>query len=188
MELVRYAKSECQAWFDANEVVQPVAHENNMASPQVLSLDNICLLDGSWTASANFSGCRWVCMDSSGNTQLIGIRNITRCESALHSEVEALQWAMENMLQHSTCQSFGTDCKDLIATLEEHHAWPSFTIKLEKIETLRICFPDFSITHVPRSHNQFADLLVKTARSFHRELIFIGCSIPVCYPDHLKLE
>ena len=63
-------------------------------------------------------------MDSSGNTQLMvmGIRNLTRRESALHSEVEALRWAMENMLQHSTCQRFGTDCKELIAMLKEPQA------------------------------------------------------------------
>ncbi|KAF3537790.1 hypothetical protein F2Q69_00023098 [Brassica cretica] len=53
-----------------------------------------------------------------GNIQLMGTRNITRRESALHSELEALRWAMENMLQHSTCQSFGTYGKDLIAMIK----------------------------------------------------------------------
>ncbi|KAF3524333.1 hypothetical protein F2Q69_00050187 [Brassica cretica] len=38
-------------------------------------------------------------------------------------------------------------------------------------ETLQICFPDFNFIHVPR-----------TARSYHRELFFIGCSIPVWLP------
>ena len=57
LELVRYAESECQAWFDANEVVQPLVQVNNTEEPQVISLGNICLLDGSWTVSAHFSGC-----------------------------------------------------------------------------------------------------------------------------------
>ncbi|XP_048605842.1 uncharacterized protein LOC125583250 [Brassica napus] len=138
LELVRYAESECQTWFEANEVAQPVVQDNNMENPQVISLGNICLLDGSWTASANYSGCGWVWLDSSGKTQLIGTRNLTRRESALHTEVKALRWAMENMLQHSTCQSFETDCKELIAMLKEPHAWPSFATKLEMIETLQI--------------------------------------------------
>uniref|UniRef100_A0A0D3DKG0 RNase H type-1 domain-containing protein n=1 Tax=Brassica oleracea var. oleracea TaxID=109376 RepID=A0A0D3DKG0_BRAOL len=110
LELVRYAESECQAWFDANEVVQPVVQDNNIENPQV--------------------------MDSGGNIQLMGTRNFTRHESALHSEVEALRWALENMLQHSTCQSFGIDCKELIAMIKEPHAWPSFATELERIETL----------------------------------------------------
>ena len=125
-------------------------------------------------------------MDSRRNTQLMEIRNLTRRESALHSEVEALQWAMEKMLQRSTCQSFGTDCKEMIAMLEEPHAWPSFATELEKIETLRICFPDFSIIHVPRARNQISDFLAKTVRSFHRELLFIG-SIPVWLPRPLQV-
>ena len=119
-------------WFDANEVVQPVVQDNNTEESQVISLGNICLLDGSWTASAHFSGCGWVWMDNSGNIQLMGTRNFTRRESALHSEVEALQWAMKNMLQHSTCLSFGTDCKDLIAMIKEPHVWPRFARNWKK--------------------------------------------------------
>ncbi|KAF3560906.1 hypothetical protein DY000_02014826 [Brassica cretica] len=42
-----------------------------------------------------------------------------RRESALHSEMEALRWAMEFMLQHSTCQSFGTDDRPFKDDLEE---------------------------------------------------------------------
>ena len=48
LELIRHAESECQAWFDANEVVQTVVQDNNTEGPQVISLGNICLLDGSW--------------------------------------------------------------------------------------------------------------------------------------------
>ena len=55
-------------------------------------------------------------------------------------------------------------------------------IGLERIEILQICFPDFKITYVPRTQNQISDSLAKTARSFHRELYFIGCSIPVWLP------
>ncbi|XP_048605537.1 uncharacterized protein LOC125583041 [Brassica napus] len=148
LELVRYAESECQAWFAANDVAQPMVQETNIENPQVISLGNICLLDGSWTTSANFSGLGWVWMNNTGNTQLMGMKNLPRRESALHSEVEALRWAMENMLQHSTCQRFGTDCKELIAMLDDPHAWPSFATELERIETLRIFFPEFSITHL----------------------------------------
>ena len=101
-----------------HEVVQPAVQNNNTEELQVTSLGNIYLLDGSWTASAPFSGYGWVWMDSSGIIQLMGTRNFTRRESALNSEVEALRWAMENMLQHSPCQTFVTDCKELIAMIK----------------------------------------------------------------------
>ena len=113
-------------------------------------------------------------MDSGENIQLMGTWNFTRRESALHSEVEALQWSMENMLQHSTCQSFGTDCKEPIAMIKKPQAWPTFATELERIETLQICFPDFNIIYVPQARNQISDFLAKTARFFYRELLFIG--------------
>ncbi|KAF2557652.1 hypothetical protein F2Q68_00014698 [Brassica cretica] len=163
-------------------MISPAVHANNNDEDQVLSLGNICLLDGSWTASDRYSGCGWVWMDSGEDTQLMGTQNFPRCESALHSEVEELRWAMENMLQHSPCQSVGTDCKELIAMIKKPQESPSFAIELEKIETLQICFLDFKITHVPRVRNQFSDFLAKTARTFRRELLFIGCSIPVWLP------
>ncbi|XP_048593487.1 uncharacterized protein LOC125576967 [Brassica napus] len=183
LELVRHAESECHAWFEANEVVQAVSQDTINEEPQAVCLGNICLLDGSWTLSANFSGCGWTLMDSSGNSQLMGTKNFPRRESALHSEVEALRWAMESMLQHSTCQSFGTDCKELISMVKDPQAWPSFATELERIETLQICFPDFNITYVPRAQNQTADFLAKTARSFLLNIAFQD----VTYPSMITL-
>ena len=179
LELVRYAESECQAWFDANAMVLPNPQVQNIEEPRVLSLGNICMVDGSWTSLSQFSGCGCVWMDSLEKVQFMGTRNYPRRESALHSEVEALRWAMENMHQHSTCQSVGTDCKDLIAMIKELHVWLSFATELERIETLKICFSDFKITHIPRAQNHISDFLAKTTRSFYRDFCFIGCSIPV---------
>ena len=59
LELIRYAEIECQAWFNANEMIPPVVQANNNDKNQVLSLGNICMLDRSWTASDRFSGCGW---------------------------------------------------------------------------------------------------------------------------------
>ncbi|WZZ70673.1 hypothetical protein YC2023_082043 [Brassica napus] len=39
---------------------------------QALSLDNICLVDGSWTSIGQFSGIGWVWKDSTGKIQLMG--------------------------------------------------------------------------------------------------------------------
>ena len=160
-------------------MVTPTLQPQGSEEPQVISVDSICMIDGSWTSTAQFSGNGWVWMYSFGKVQLMGTRNCIRRELALHSEVEALRLAMENILQHSLCQSFGTDCKELIVMIKEPHAWPSFLTELERIETLQIYFPDFKITHVSRAHNQISYFLAKTARSFHRELCFIN------YPYHL---
>ena len=127
---------------------QPTPQDHSSDEPQVLSLSNICMIDGSWTSTSQFSGCGWAWMDNLGKVQLMGTQNYSRRESPLHSEVEVLRWAMESMMKYSTCQSFGTDCKDLITILKEPQDWPSFATKLERIETLQLCFPDFKITHI----------------------------------------
>ena len=146
---------------------------------QALSLDNIGMVDDSWTATNQFSGIGWVWKDSMGKIQLLGTRNLQRRETSLHSELEALKWAMESMLQHSTYQRFGTDCKDLIAMVSDPQAWPNFSTELEVIQILQVCFPEFRIIYIPRAQNRIADSLARNARSFHRYFCFIGCSILV---------
>ena len=118
----------------------------------------------------------------------MGTRNLRRRESALHLEVEALQRAMKSMLQHLSCQHFGTDCKDLISMIKEPQAWPNFAIELEAINTLHICFPDFKISHISRARNEIFDY-VANSRSF-----FIVSFVPLVvlfwsdYSNHLKFE
>ncbi|XP_056848968.1 uncharacterized protein LOC130499083 [Raphanus sativus] len=184
-ELVRHAESECQSWHNAREnmTTTPVIQE-----PQVISSGDICLIDGSWTSTDPFSGLGWVWKDSRGTIQLMGMRNLRRRESALHSELEALRWAMETM-QQSDCQRFDTDCKDLIAMLAEPKAWPSFSTELEMIHTIKLCYSDFKICYVPRSENVIADSLARNSRTFHRSLCYFGCSIPVVFgTDHVFMS
>ena len=58
-------------------------------------------------------------------------------------------------------------------------AWPNFSTELEVIQILQMCFPEFRIIYIPRAQNGIADSLARNARSFHRSLCFIGCSISV---------
>ena len=122
LELVRYAESECQAWHNTKEIISPPLQGQPGEEIQALSLGNICMVDGSWTSIAQFSGMGWIWKDSMGKIQLMGSRNLMRRETPLYSELEALRWAMESMIQHSNCQRFGTDCKDLITMIQEPQA------------------------------------------------------------------
>ncbi|KAL0667230.1 hypothetical protein Bca4012_029934 [Brassica carinata] len=66
----------------------------------------------------------------------------------------SLRWAMESMLQQSTCQRFVTDYKDLIAMITDPQAWPNFSTELEVIQILQMCFPDFKISYFPMAQNE----------------------------------
>lgn len=170
-----------QTWFNANEMVILIPQEHTSEEPQVINLDNICMMDGSCISTTQFSGCGWIWKDNFGKIQLMGIRNLIRRDIGFNSEVGALRWEMESILQYSSCQSFMTDCKDLVI-VKDPQAWPTFATELKAIKTLQICFPDFKISHIPRVQNGILDSLAKTARSFHRKLCYIGCSIPVLLP------
>ncbi|KAL0733781.1 hypothetical protein Bca4012_009991 [Brassica carinata] len=50
---------------------------------------------------------------------------------------------------------------------------------MDAVQTLHICFLDFNISYIPSAQNEIADSLSRTAHAFHRNLCFIGCSIPV---------
>ena len=117
----------------------PAPQELSSEELQVISLDNICTVDGSWTSTAQFSGCEWFWKDSFGKIQLIGTRNLRRRETALHSEVKTLRWAMESMLQHSSCQRFNI-LQGFDRDVEGAQTWSSFATEHEVIKTLQICF------------------------------------------------
>ena len=78
LELVQYADSECQACFNANEMVISAPLEHSSEESQVISLDNICMVDGSWTFTTQFSGCGWVWKDCFRKIQLMGMQNLMR--------------------------------------------------------------------------------------------------------------
>ena len=130
------------------------------------------MVDGSWTSTDQFSRIGLVWKDSMGEIQLMGTQNLRRRETTLHSEFEVLRWAMQSMLQHSTCQRFETDCKDLIAMITNPQAWPNFSTELEVIQMFQMCFPDFKISYIPRTQNEVADSVTRNARSFYRSLCF----------------
>ena len=56
LELVRYAESECQAWYNAKDTISAPPHAQIVEETQALRLDNICMVDGSWTSIDQFSG------------------------------------------------------------------------------------------------------------------------------------
>ncbi|KAF8109190.1 hypothetical protein N665_0101s0020 [Sinapis alba] len=90
MELVHFVESECQAWFNANERSAYTPQQHSVEDSEAISLDNICMVDGSWTSDAHFNGCGWVWKDNTGKTQVLGMRNLRCRETAIHSEVESL--------------------------------------------------------------------------------------------------
>ena len=83
---MQYAYGECQAWFTATEPTTDFV-QTPIETSETIHLENICLVDGSWTSTSVFNGYEWKWLDNTRRTQLMGIRNQRRRESALHTEL-----------------------------------------------------------------------------------------------------
>ena len=109
-DTVKLAELESTRWTE-NQVLrnQRVAPDIQNSSIQT-NTRRWCFIDGSWTDKAVFSGQGWF-STLPGFDGLLGARIVRACLSPLHSEVEALIWAMECMRNLRQFQvTFATDC------------------------------------------------------------------------------
>ena len=60
LELVKYAESACQGWYNAKDTIHAPPQAQIVEETQALSVDNICMMDGSWSSTYQFSGIGWV--------------------------------------------------------------------------------------------------------------------------------
>ena len=108
-----------------------------------------CFIDGSWKDKEQYSGQGWYSI-LEGFDGLLDARNIRASLSPLHSEMEALIWAMECMRNlHQYQVTFATDCSQLVKMVSEPEEWPAFESYLEDIKMLKTCFLVSEIIHVP---------------------------------------
>ena len=95
-----------------------------------------CFTDGSWKENDILSGQGWYSTleDFAG---LMGAKNTRESLTPLHSEVEALIWALEcmkNLRQYQV--TFATDCSQTVKMVSEPEEWPIFASYLEDIKIL----------------------------------------------------
>ena len=97
-------------------MVPPNTLEHSSEEPQVISLDNLCMMDGSWTSSTQFSGYGWVWKDNwknptYGDTKLKKERNCFIFESrstVIGNGEHATTFVMSELRD----RLHGSDCDD----------------------------------------------------------------------------
>ncbi|XP_018462435.1 uncharacterized protein LOC108833522 [Raphanus sativus] len=94
-DTLQLAETESRLWLDAqissdqrSDQVRP-----DINSPLPVIPGRWCFLDGSWKDKEVFSGQGWY-STLEGFDGLMGARNTRSSQSPLHSEIEALVWAM----------------------------------------------------------------------------------------------
>ena len=129
----------------------------------------------------NFSGQRWYSA-LPGFDGLLGVRNVRACLSSLHSEVEALIWAMECMKKLRQFQvTFATDCSQLVKIVLEPEELPAFESYPEDIKLLRRSFHNSDIIYVSRMENLRADSLARSARKQPSLVVYMDAELPIWF-------
>ena len=88
---------------------------------------------------------------------------------------------MRNLRQFQV--KFATDCFQLVKIVSEPEEWPAFESYLEDIKMLKTCFLSSEIIHVPRTENQKADSLVRSARKQSSCVVHMDAELPVWFTE-----
>ncbi|XP_010495357.1 PREDICTED: uncharacterized protein LOC104772442 [Camelina sativa] len=100
-------------------------------------------------ASDPLEGLGWWFCNSEDVTLLLGARSQRRGPSPLHSELQALVWAMASILACGVdCQIFEMDCGELLAMVQSPDNWPVFSNLLDEFSLLRSSFPSFMLSRI----------------------------------------
>ncbi|XP_010468606.1 PREDICTED: uncharacterized protein LOC104748702 [Camelina sativa] len=114
IEIINQAATDKLIWEDAKSF-----SVNNPLPPPVVEVRDssiFCQVDGSWKGTDPFQGLGWWCCNGHDITLLLRARSLRRGLSPLHTELQALIWAMESLLAAGvSCQAFETDCAELVA-------------------------------------------------------------------------
>ncbi|XP_010473993.1 PREDICTED: uncharacterized protein LOC104753436 [Camelina sativa] len=132
-----------------------------------------CQVDGSWKVMEPNSGLGWWYGDGENQTIVMGAICQRHSSSPLHSELEALLWAMECILSRGIdCRRFETDSAELLAMVQDPKEWPVFSTLLDEFQVLSASLPPFTLSKIPRTSNVKADCLARSSRKLVSETIF----------------
>ncbi|KAG7548646.1 Reverse transcriptase domain [Arabidopsis suecica] len=184
LEVLHLAEKEAQSWQLAQfELINENRGPSNCetrARERDISHDTIysgyrCFVDGSWKGTDKFSGTGWFCTSSNGETPTMGAANIRRSLSPLHTEVEALLWAMKCMIGADNQDvAFYTNCSDLVKMVSSPTEWPVFSAYLEEIKSDKEEFSSFSLSLISRSANIRADNLARKVRTEPHHITYVN--------------
>ncbi|KAG7533323.1 Ribonuclease H domain [Arabidopsis thaliana x Arabidopsis arenosa] len=184
LEVLRLADKEAQLWQSA----QSELHNGNHGHVELVTQSRVgdasldsnfsgyrCFVDGSWKESDKFSGTGWFCTSSNGEPPTMGAANLRRSLSPLHTEVEALLWAMKCMIGADNQEvAFFTDCSDLVKMVSSPTEWPAFSVYLEEFQSDKEEFSTFSLSLISRSANVKADNLARKVRTEPLHITYVN--------------
>ncbi|XP_010480522.1 PREDICTED: uncharacterized protein LOC104759275 [Camelina sativa] len=178
MDIINQATNDKLLWEEAKSFSMNFLPLQPAPEDRVISVR--CKVDGSWKGSNPLEGLGWWFGTHDDKTLLLGARSLRRSPSSLHSEFNALLWAMESLRAAGIdCQNFESDSAELVAMVQAPDDWPAFSHLLEDFHSLRSSYFSFTLTQIPRTSNVQADCLARSSRPLASEVSFVNSFIPV---------
>ncbi|KAL1191046.1 putative ribonuclease H protein [Cardamine amara subsp. amara] len=116
-DILNRAITEYLAWEEAQKI--PTEEEVNRELVEIIPSLIRCRIDGSLKSSDPTTGLGWVCIQGDDNVLLLGAKCYRKTLSPLHTELEALLWAVTSIISAKIlCHVFETDCADLVAMVQ----------------------------------------------------------------------
>ncbi|XP_020871416.1 uncharacterized protein LOC110225781 [Arabidopsis lyrata subsp. lyrata] len=176
-DILNHALSEKLMWEEAQ--LDPIETSSTTETLERPVQSIRCRIDGSWKNSDPTMGIGWWCFQGNDQTILLGAKCLRRYPSPLHSEMEALIWAMKNILSRGIdCQVFESDCSELVSMIHSPDEWPAFSNLLDEFGFLRLSFPFFSLSLISHLCNVQADCLARSSRLLFSEVTFVNSTPP----------
>ena len=186
-DTLKLAETESLLWAEAQNSQTHSTDRTQVPVP--LAIPSIpgrwCFTDGSWKTEDKYSGQGWY-STLEGYDGLMGARNTRASQSPLHTEIEALIWAMKCMRNlRQSCVTFATDCAQLVKMVSEPEEWPAFASYLEDIKFLKRSFNNSEIIHIPRTQNSKADSLARSARKQPSFVVHMDAELPGWFAESI---
>ena len=184
-ETLQLAELESALWAEAQVVTDQQRERQVQPITPLATPGRWCSIDGSWKDKELMSGHGWY-STLPGFDGLLGARNVRACFSPLHSEEEALIWAMvcmKNLRQFQV--TFATDCSQLVKMVSEPEECPAFESYLQDIKLLRRSFLNSDIVHVSRTENLRADSLARSARKQMSFVVHMKAELPIWFTEFI---
>ncbi|CAL9241957.1 unnamed protein product [Arabidopsis halleri] len=110
-----------------------------------------------------------------GEPPTMGAANLRRSLSPLHTEFEALLWAMKCMIGADNQEvAFLSDCSDLVKMVFSPTEWPAFSVYLEEFQSDKEEFSTFSLSLISRNANVKADNLARKVRTEPLHITYVN--------------
>ena len=149
-----------------------------------------CNSDGAWHQNRETSGLGWICRDASGHVLWAEARAVTKMDSSILTEAEALRWGAETLAGFGYKNViFETDSLSLVKMINgNEEVWPVLQPTVEMIRHALLRIQSYEVRFYPRGGNKAADRIAKETITFVFNVPQLYSVVPLWLNYHVRSD